>query len=164
MLVHDDVIKWKHFPRYWPFVRGIHRFPVISPHKRPVTRSVDVFFDLRLNKRLRKQSRGWWFETLLRPLWRHCNVWLTSHGRKKSVWVIYNIWCHFDFTSGVINPFEKQIRRNGRDSDDDILEYIFLNENYYIWIQMLFLISTSSKFIYKIFNPTDVCSFVDQQY
>ena len=30
---HDDVIKWKHFPRYWPFVRGNHRFPVISPHK-----------------------------------------------------------------------------------------------------------------------------------
>ena len=29
--VHDDVIKWKHFPRYWPFVRGIHR--VNSPHK-----------------------------------------------------------------------------------------------------------------------------------
>ena len=41
---HDDVIKWKHFPRYWPFVRGIHRGPV--------TRSFDVFFDLRLNKRL----------------------------------------------------------------------------------------------------------------
>ena len=31
--VHDDVIKWKHFPRYWPFVRGIHRSPVNSPHK-----------------------------------------------------------------------------------------------------------------------------------
>ena len=30
---HDDVIKWKHFPRYWPFVRGIHRSPVYSPHK-----------------------------------------------------------------------------------------------------------------------------------
>ena len=30
---HDDVIKWKHFPRYWPFVRGIHRSPVNSPHK-----------------------------------------------------------------------------------------------------------------------------------
>ena len=29
---HDDVIKWKHFPRYWPFVRGIHRSPVNSPH------------------------------------------------------------------------------------------------------------------------------------
>ena len=30
---HDDVIKWKHFPRYWPFVRGIHRSAVNSPHK-----------------------------------------------------------------------------------------------------------------------------------
>ena len=30
---HDDVIKWKHFPRHWPFVRGIHRSPVNSPHK-----------------------------------------------------------------------------------------------------------------------------------
>ena len=28
-----DVIKWKHFPRYWPFVWGIHRSPVNSPHK-----------------------------------------------------------------------------------------------------------------------------------
>ena len=30
---HPVVIKWKHFPRYWPFVRGIHRSPVNSPHK-----------------------------------------------------------------------------------------------------------------------------------
>ena len=30
---HDDVIKWKHFPRYWPFVRGIYRSAVNSPHK-----------------------------------------------------------------------------------------------------------------------------------
>ena len=30
---HDDVIKWKHFPRYWPFAREIHRSPVNSPHK-----------------------------------------------------------------------------------------------------------------------------------
>ena len=31
--LHNHVIKWKHFPRYWPFVRGIHRSPVNSPHK-----------------------------------------------------------------------------------------------------------------------------------
>ena len=31
--LHDDVIKWKHFPRYWPFVPGIHRSPVNSLHK-----------------------------------------------------------------------------------------------------------------------------------
>ena len=30
---HDDVIKWKHFPRHWPFVQGIYRSPVNSPHK-----------------------------------------------------------------------------------------------------------------------------------
>ena len=44
------------------------------PVKRPVTRSFDVFSDLRLNKRLSKSSWGWWFETLSRPFWRHCNV------------------------------------------------------------------------------------------
>ena len=32
-IIHDDVIKWKHFPHYWPFVRGIHRSPMISAHK-----------------------------------------------------------------------------------------------------------------------------------
>ena len=30
---HDNVIKWKHFPRYWPLVRGIHRSSVNFPHK-----------------------------------------------------------------------------------------------------------------------------------
>ena len=43
------------------------------PTQRPVTRSLDIFFDLRLNKRLSKQSWGWWFETPSRPLWRHCH-------------------------------------------------------------------------------------------
>ena len=43
------------------------------PPQRPVTRSFDVFFDLRLNKRLSKQSWGWWFETQSHPLWRQCN-------------------------------------------------------------------------------------------
>ena len=43
------------------------------PTQKPVTRSFDVFFDLHLNKRLSKQSWGWWLETLSRPLGRHCN-------------------------------------------------------------------------------------------
>ena len=67
--MYDDVIKRKHYPRYWSFVRGIHR----SPSQRPVTRSFDVFFGLRLNKRLSKQSWGWWFKTLSLPLWHHSN-------------------------------------------------------------------------------------------
>ena len=44
------------------------------PTQRPVTRSCDVFFDPCLNKRLNKQSWGWWFQTLHCPLWRQCNV------------------------------------------------------------------------------------------
>ena len=70
---HDDVIKWKHFPRYWPFVQGIHRLPVNSQAK---TSDADLWylFDLRMNKRLSKQAWGWWLETPSGPLWRHCNV------------------------------------------------------------------------------------------
>ena len=44
------------------------------PSQRPVTRSCDVFFDLRLNKRFSKQSWGWCFETPSRSHWCHCNV------------------------------------------------------------------------------------------
>ena len=43
------------------------------PTQRPVMRSFDVFFDLRLNKRLSKQPWGWWFETPSWSSWRHCN-------------------------------------------------------------------------------------------
>ena len=53
-VVYDDVIKWKLFPRYWLFVRGIHRSPVDCPHK------------------------GYWRGalkfSLIFSLWRHCNV------------------------------------------------------------------------------------------
>ena len=44
------------------------------PTQRPVMRGFNVFFDLRLNKWLSKQSWGWWFETPSRPLWRYCNA------------------------------------------------------------------------------------------
>ena len=40
--LHDDVMTWKLFPYYCPFVRGIHRSPVDSPHKRPVMWTFDV--------------------------------------------------------------------------------------------------------------------------
>ena len=92
------------FPHKWPVTRKMLPFddvimlcgeftgPRWIPHKIPVTRSFDVFFDLRLNKRLSKQCWGWWFETLSRPLWRHrnvsgwplfsdvtCNLWRQTH-------------------------------------------------------------------------------------
>ena len=50
------------------------------PAQRPVTQSFDVFFDLRLDIRLSKQSWGWWFQTPSRLSWRHCNVILGIWG------------------------------------------------------------------------------------
>ena len=44
------------------------------PAQRPVTRGFDVFFDVRLNQRLSKQSWGWWFVTTSSSLWHHCNA------------------------------------------------------------------------------------------
>ena len=62
--LHNDVVKRKHFPRYWSFVRGS---PVTGefPTRRPVTWSFDVFFDLRLNKRLNKHS---WAQASHQPI------------------------------------------------------------------------------------------------
>ena len=55
------------------------------PSQRPVTWSLDVSFDLRLNKRLNKQSRRRWFETLSRLLWRHCNGYVVQISLYTSV-------------------------------------------------------------------------------
>ena len=68
---------WRHqmetFSALLAICAGNSPVPGEFPTQRPVTGSFDVFFDLCLNKRLRKQSRGWWFETLSCPLWRHRN-------------------------------------------------------------------------------------------
>ena len=70
---YDDVIKWKHFPRNWPFVRGIHQSLVNYPYKGQWRGALTFFFDVSMNTRISKRSRRWWFETPSRSLWRHCN-------------------------------------------------------------------------------------------
>ena len=80
---NDDFIKWR-------FSALLALCVVKSPvnGEGPVMRSFDVFFDLRLNKRLSKQSRRRWFETLSSSLWRHCNDLNQNfkHDWGKSVW------------------------------------------------------------------------------
>ena len=73
VIQHDDVIKWKHFPRYWPFVRGIHRWPVNSPHKAQ-WRGALMFSLICLNTWLSKQSWCRWNETPSCSLWRQLNA------------------------------------------------------------------------------------------
>ena len=80
------------------------------PSQRPVTRSFDVLFDLRLNKCLNKQSRCLWFETPSRSLWRHCNTFdvivckanrMVALVRFESVGIWLMIWCFYNpCTSG----------------------------------------------------------------
>ena len=68
---------WRHQMETFPVLLALcaGNSPVTGefPAQRPVTRSFDVFFDLRPNKRVHKQSWGWWFETPSRSLWRHRN-------------------------------------------------------------------------------------------
>ena len=64
--------------------------PCEFPTQRPVTRSFDVFFDLRLNKQLSKQPWGWWFETPSWSLRRHCNeytIWYYSMFYNRSIYI-----------------------------------------------------------------------------
>ena len=78
--------------------------------QRPVTRSFDVFFELRLNKWLSKQSLGWWFETPPCSLWHHCNgfpgIFLRTQGRNglKFGMLIYcdHLQNRLDFSHGVL--------------------------------------------------------------
>ena len=69
---------WRHqmetFSALLAICAGNSPVPGELPAQRPVTRSFDVFFYLRPNKRLSKQWWGWWFETLSCSLWRHCHV------------------------------------------------------------------------------------------
>ena len=101
---HYAVIKWKHFPHYWPFVRG-------TPSQRPVTQRFDIFFDLCLSK----QTGRWWFETPSRSSWCHCNVprrlQICWYSIAKSVIAMFLININSDYRNQACYP---RILRNPR--------------------------------------------------
>ena len=74
---------WRHqmetFSALLAICTGNSPVPGDFPAQRPVTRSFNVFFDLRPNKRLSKQSWGWWFATQCFPWWRHRNLFAVFH-------------------------------------------------------------------------------------
>ena len=85
---YDDVIKWNHFPRYWPFVRGIHRYPVNFPHKGQWRRA--LMFSL-----IYAPINGWvnngeagdlrhrahFDVNVMKTMWRVSTVWSEQNGR-----------------------------------------------------------------------------------
>ena len=89
--IHDDVIKWKHYSALLALCAGKSLVIGEFPSQRPVTRSFDMFFDLCLNKRLIKQSWGWWCETPSQSSCRHYSV--------KSLLIHYQTdWPYLDIT------------------------------------------------------------------
>ena len=168
---HDDVIKWKHFPRNWPFVRGIHQSRWI-----PLTKASDA--ELWCFSLIYVWINGWVNNREAGDLRRyrvHCDV---------SVMLSYvvKIKSHFAWKRGVLLELKSAIsvkkgcfsrpesgvgfvgcgvcgvntlrpRQNGRHFADDIFKGIFLNES--VWIRIKF----SLKFVSK--GPTnDIPAFL----
>ena len=98
---------WRHqmetFSAWLVLCAGNSPVPGEYSAQRPVTRSFDAFFDLRLNKRLSKQSWGWWFETQSHSLWRHSNVSFISSGYRE--WNMRHIPKHTNIQSTVSEDY-----------------------------------------------------------
>ena len=119
---HDDSSNGDIF-RVIGLLCGEFTGPRWIPCKKACGAEFDVFFDMRLNKPLSKQWWGWWFKTLSRPLWCHCNdvkwcyqdvcvfAWLTANPHWLVLWVSDTTPDHFfdtfrwwhEYTDCVIN-------------------------------------------------------------
>ena len=101
---HDDVIKWKHFPRYWPFVWGIHQSPVNSPHKGQ-WRGALVF------SLICARINGWVNNDEASDLWRHRT--------------------HYDVTVMKCWPYRAQERDARLPSADSSIVYRYIDDIYF---------------------------------
>ena len=116
---HDDVIEWKHFPRYWSFVRGIPRSPVNSPRKGHWCGPLMFSLILRLNRLCHRHSKQWW-------------GWLFGTLSIITIIVIWsrNITCYNKPFAGLFNTLSQ--KENGHTFAGDIFIRNFLNKNVYI--------------------------------
>ena len=85
---HDDVIKWKRFPRNWPFVMGINRSPMDSSHKGQ--RRGALLFSLICAWTNGWQSRRRWFETSSCSFWCHCSIYPNHYNK---TWEWHTVLC-----------------------------------------------------------------------
>ena len=112
---HDDVIKWKHVPRYWPFVWGIHRSPANSPHKGQRRRA--LMFSLIcvwINGWVNNREAG-----DLRRHRAHCVVIVMNHCDAKAGFATLN-WTHPHYHHNWSELFSKMI---------------FEKFKYFIWVK-----------------------------
>ena len=142
--VYDDVIKWKHFARSWPFERGIHRSPVNSPHKGQWRGALMIFFICAsANGWVNNWDTGDYGVTVMCFL---AGVWITQRTKFSKTWIkikdlsfkkthlkissaklwliqVVMYWCHFGYYriihmkwNGTSNPFIafKRVSRNNK--------------------------------------------------
>ena len=89
---HDDIIKWNHFLRYWPFVWGTHRWPVNSSHKGQ-WRGALMFSLICAWIKGWVKNKGRWFTTPSRPLY-HCYGLLVARPLRWFKTPSRPLWCH----------------------------------------------------------------------
>ena len=109
LLATWNLFSWRHhemetFSALLALCAGNSPVSAEFPTQRPVARSFDVFFDLRLNKRLSKQSWGWWFETLSIQLWRHSNVLTESNQTSTEFMVRISDYIHTTAHNAITHP------------------------------------------------------------
>ena len=101
--VHNDVIKWKQFPRYWPFVREIHRSPVDSPH------------------------RGQWRGTLMFSL---ISAWTKGWANNRVAGDLIRHWTHYDVTVLFTVPgYEQRFNKNAH-TTPELSFYVVMVKNH----------------------------------
>ena len=90
-ITHDDVIKWKHFPRYWPFVWGIYRSPVNSPHKGQwcgalvfslICASINAWVNNREAGDLRRHRAH--YDVIV--MWKNTQLWINTLCPSDAIW------------------------------------------------------------------------------
>ena len=144
-----DIAWWRHqmeiFSALLAICAGNSPVPGEFSAQRPVTRSFDVFVDLRPNKRLSKQSWGWWSETPSSSLWRHRNVWYDGHHGYHTIALVSAKQCpNSNKVPWKENPY-------------------FVSENAICKILVLFSGFDLSENIFRYSSPVPICHTCQQQ-
>ena len=160
---HDDVIKWKHFPRYWPFVRGIHRSTVNSLHKGQWRGA--LMFSLmcaRINGWVNNREAGdlrryrhhydvivMEYPGIERVLIFHEEVFQLSWSTNDENAGMSSLWRHVSVTASQITNIltvfsTSRPRQNNSHFPDDIFKCPFFNAN--VWIPL----KISPKFVPEV--------------
>ena len=116
-IAHDDVIKWKQFPRHWPFVRGIHRSPVDSGYPGYIA------------------HKGQWWGALMFSL---ISTWTNGWANNGDADDLRCHCAHYDVTVMHCALFNTlKLKQNDRHFAHSILKCIFLNEKLWFWTKTL---------------------------